>query len=376
MNFGGLLAGLGSGAIGGYFSALNDQERADLERRKEEAARELRQMTLDARAAGSSGGGGKADGILGSYLNKTGVNIPAALGFETSPVDKGRFTSQQPFARQESLATEGTDSAIGLIGDNNDAVSRKALEGKFQTKETFDEQGYMAAERARQEKNIDVLNRVDNPAAYKALQEGMGQKQINRLGELAMSTSDAKTRDALIQEANKLSVALNGKDRYKLEGGQVIDVASGDVKDTELSKAKVAHERASAAKAGRESTSSDKTDAAEDRTVAAASKLVESKSKLLSDAEKRAKDNVPALSKAEAYDKMKVEAHAARVAEAIANDAEVKAAREALTAARQRESALLDKIANKKTDPMVKKSSDNLGTATGKKLDLNQFYRK
>jgi hypothetical protein len=375
MNFGGLLAGLGSGAIGGYFSALNDQERADLERRKEDAARELRQMTLDARAAGS-GGGGKADGILGSYLNKTGANVADAVGFEVNPVDKGRFTSQQPFARQESLATEGTDSAIGLIGDNNDAVSRKALEGKFQTKETFDEQGYTAAERARRENNRKVMTEVDNPSATKALHEGRAQEQVNRLGELAMSTSDVKTRDALIQEANKLSVALNGKDRYKLEGGQVVDVASGDVKDTELSKAKTGKENAQAARAGRESTSSDKTDAAEDRTVAAASKLVESKSKLLSDAEKRAKDNVPALSKAEAYDTKKVESHAARVAEAIANDAEVKAAREALTAARQRESTLLDKIANKKTDPMVKKSSDNLGTATGKKLDLNQFYRK
>jgi hypothetical protein len=202
-----------------------EEKMAELQQR-----RELAEMTIAARAEG----GDPLKKVAASYLQRE---------LSAGPTDRSQF-------QKEVAPSTETDE----LGNTMPMIKQD------------DTEGYNKAEAARRERDLGLINRVKDPNAWDDVQKGEAQAQVNRLGKLAGETKDPKAREGIIAEANKMSLALFGKERYKISSnGQVMDVAEGDVTETDLSKSKTDREKAAAtedrAQAGSHSANARESDA-------------------------------------------------------------------------------------------------------------------
>ena len=247
MNFSGLLGSALSGMGAGAISALDDREKERLLQQKEDAAITLRQMLLDSRlgsGGGSRSGSGSRSG--GGPLSDLVREDPNTVGWQQSPTGRAGFTTN------EITGWAGNDPGGMLSDPSVMGPPQEGFEGSFTTKPSFDQVGYNKAETARQASNLDTLIKVEHPGQYDSYKKGEALSIINSKLTAAMGEQDPKKREALIAEATKLSMAAKGEGAYKVQGDTLLDTVEGDARTTELGKAKIQHEKASAAKASRE----------------------------------------------------------------------------------------------------------------------------
>lgn len=316
MNFSGLLgsalAGMGSGAM----VSLAEQEKERLLQQKEDAAITLRQMLLDSRLAGGGSGSGGGRGGQGPLSSRVAAD-PTTVGWQDAPTDRAAFTTN------EITGWAGNDPGGMLSDPTVMGPPQEGYEGSFTTKPSFDQVGYNKAEETRQSKNRDILTQVEQPDKYDDKKKGEALDLINKQLRAALDEKDPKKREKLIQEAAELSAATKGEGRYKVQGDTMVDTIYGTGQTTEVGKAKIGHENASAAKAGRESP---KDETRAEKALASASKATSEALADLNTARDKAAKAVPKLSALDAVDQQKVAAYEAKVAGMVDNNPTVQAA--------------------------------------------------
>lgn len=234
----GMMAGLGEGIAGmgaawAQSDARLEEARLKLEARREETlarlqqSRELAEMRMDiARESAAA----RRDAAAGAGAGKVNLSDPEhrkLMGIaDPDAIDKSQFESTKPvMAQNEEL---GFDAPVG---------EQKSL----------DQGSYDKARQGIIDKNVRQWTMAQNPGAFDEQQKGLAQEQVNKLAQRAMETDDPKAREALIKSANELSIALGGKEMYKVSpDGIVSNVATGATRDTETTKAGIAKDKAAA----------------------------------------------------------------------------------------------------------------------------------
>lgn len=134
---------------------------------------------------------------------------PDLYGANAAPTDRAKFE------REDTTYSRTDDS------EYSDAVSRKTAPLVETKKKSFDQAGYDAAEEKRVSTNIRRKAMVDHPGQYDNLERGRGRGLVN----------DAIEQGDNIGAAER-SMAVEGKDRFAVQGNTVVDKASGDAKAT------------------------------------------------------------------------------------------------------------------------------------------------
>jgi hypothetical protein len=249
MSFFGALAGLGQGIAdeGAYQEKANLQKEAlaeksaaalalQRERNQDRADRERENLMLRKELGmGGKGGGGGGNVIENMFLNastpeeKSNVieYIRARGGDEAGEAAAQRFGMGRT-TRLADPAREDVTGYVDATGGIETAVPA-----------AVSVPGGRTAQEA--EKGRIALNRVFGMASgkFKDFSEG----EARAVGTDAVRGA---TDDAGLRKAGAVNMALEGKDRFGVQGDQTVDKAMGDVKPTDLGKAKATDERASA----------------------------------------------------------------------------------------------------------------------------------
>lgn len=141
---------------------------------------------------------------------------------------------QEQFTKEEITSATRTPVVDDAGGEYSDAVSRKTARLDTTTEKVADRESFEKAKEGIVEKNIRNTTRIANPDKYDDLAKGDAQAIMNKLVAAAASEEDPEKRDKLIVDANKISVAAGGKERYKVSGNTVVDVATGEQDTTKV----------------------------------------------------------------------------------------------------------------------------------------------
>ena len=211
------------------YDADREYKREQLAQQREEFLDRLRQQreiadmrygedspTLAARADAAAAKAGKK----GSTQFE---DRPDLYGANPEKTDRAPFVSQESTFSRDDAGPDSFDPRIRREAPLNESISTK-----------FDEKGWNSAEDKRISTNIKRKAMVDNPDKYDDLEKGRGQGIINDLLERANAASTPAERDDLVAQANKQSMAKDGKERFKVQGNTVVDTATGDNTATDV----------------------------------------------------------------------------------------------------------------------------------------------
>jgi hypothetical protein len=259
---GGALEGAGKGLAGegavqesvqAKRELQKDKLDADLQRQRERAQDKQDQMLFASILKGDSGGGG----------GKGGPNLFTLAQQADTP--------EKQTSLVETVRAFGGDDAANVIGrifNRGDTQTVNPTTGDFaRFDRTVDDNGQSAApvpasfvQRAQYdaEKGRTALQRV------MAMVMDPGKYDDFTKGERTAYGTDlvrGATNDQQVRQAGARIMAVEGKDRFGVQGDQLVDKAEGTVKQTDLGNAKATDERASAGehsakakKVGQEST--------------------------------------------------------------------------------------------------------------------------
>lgn len=217
--FNGMMAGLGQGIA--TVGAATMKREAELEEIRARA--ELRrQETLDAireraELTGLTGKGKNAGFDLNNEEHRRmfGLKDPDSL-------------DRSQFMREEQPLTP--------MDDDGNAMPKS---GRM----VEDTEGYDKARKGIIEENIRNYTRTASPDKFDDLTKGEYNERVNKMVDEINAEKDQKVKQAKIDTLNQLA----GKKVYDLNSnGQVLHIGSGEVKDTDLSRAKMDREKAAA----------------------------------------------------------------------------------------------------------------------------------
>lgn len=257
--FGYLAAGAADGLGKAAVSAADSQDKATLQkellaekqagalelatqRAQDRADRERENILLRAELGGSKGAGGKAAGInlfqlaVDTPPEKQGALVETVRGFagEDAANVLSRIFGKTP--TETATPTTGDVTRYDRTVDENGQSGAIAPASATRAVSVDMEKGRVGLQR--------LMTLVMDPAKYDDFAKG----EARTVGTDAVTRAVATGKDGDMRQAGAVNMALEGKDRFAVQGDSVVDKALGGASLTPLGNAKAADERSSAEK--------------------------------------------------------------------------------------------------------------------------------